>query len=166
MNVIEYTTLASILTDSLCRYHPEVMEIAPHATFFKYLFAGTCHVIVGALLAIVIFVLLMQETPVFGLGVDSVAMNKFFAVIDNNAFKIGARGVCSPQIKQAIKEVNKVKVRRYSEYTWSRRFRDCLLAAVVMTAYAVFTAKQLNGDYICDSIYVEVSDLSCLLWGC
>lgn len=144
------------LTDG---YHPEVLELAPHATFAKWLLAGVSHLIVGALIAIVIFVLLMQETTVFGLGVDFVAMNKFFAVIDNNAFKIGSRGVFSPQVREACKNAGKVKIRKNPQYTWTRRFRDGLLVVGVMTGYGVFKARQLNGDYICDSMYVEVGDV-------
>lgn len=140
-------------------YHPEVLQLCPHAYIWKWFLAGFSHVIVGALLSTCIFILLMQETTVFGLGVDFVAMNKFFAMIDNTAFKIAKRGVFSVPLQDEIKNVGKVKIRKNEFYTWSRRARDMVMIAVVMTGYGLLTYQQQHGYFLCDHLFVQFGDV-------
>ncbi|CAB9498946.1 expressed unknown protein [Seminavis robusta] len=144
------------LTDG---YYPEVLQVCPTAQFWKWALSGITHLIVGLLLALDVFVLLMQETTVFGLGVDFVAMNKFFAVIDNKAFAIGGRGVCSVQLQQEIKNVSNVKVRTSTEYTWRKRIRDVVIVAAIMTGYGVLTYQMQHGFFLCKELFVQFGDV-------
>lgn len=140
-------------------YHPEVLNLCPHASVWKWALAGVAHLMVGALLVVVIFVLLMQETTVFGLGVDFVAMNKFFALIDNKAFAIARRGVFSIPLQDEIKQVDKVKIRTNTKYTNMRGVRDMTLMALVMMGYGIITYQQQHGYFVCDSLFVQFGDV-------
>lgn len=140
-------------------YHPEVLNLCPHAKIWKWVLAGTAHLVVGMLLVVVIFILLMQETTVFGLGVDFVAMNKFFALIDNKAFTIARRGVFSQPLREEIINVDKIKIRKNTTYTWRRRARDSALIAVLLAGYGVLTYQQQHGKFLCDDLCVQFGDV-------
>ena len=71
-----------------------MLATCPHATYWKWLLAGWLHFAVGAVMILDVFALLMQQTDVISLGLKYAAFG-FFSKIDNVAFTIAKKGICS-----------------------------------------------------------------------
>ena len=143
-------------------YHSEVLELCPHATMWKWFLAGFLHFGVGAVLIFDVFAVLMQQTTVINLGLKYCAFG-FFAKIDNVAFSIAKKGVCSVPLQNEIKAVGTVEIRKTTAYTWTRRARDTILTGGLMVGWALIVYHQATGKFVCDNLFVQVRGMAVLV---
>ncbi|CAB9523270.1 expressed unknown protein [Seminavis robusta] len=133
-------------------------EGCKHATKWKWLLAGSLHFGVGALMVVDVFALIMQQTSVIALGGVYAAFG-FFSEIDNVAFQISKKGLCSVPLQQDIKDSLKVKTSKTTTYTWHRRFRDTLLAGALVVGWGVLTYQMIKGEFLCHNLLVQFGDV-------
>jgi hypothetical protein len=140
-------------------YDSNILKSSPDATRFKWIFSFTCQTMVGILMAIDLFVLMMQSTTVLNLALNFASIF-VFQDFDEAAFAIGAMGLITKDVQLACMKVghlvvssdNRLRTRNFCKAT------ILLMFIGLYIPYGIITSWKNSGRFMCGTLYVQFGD--------
>jgi len=152
------------LTEALVKWHngphPDLLA-DPNVGATKWSFYGSCvgQVFTGTCLLFTIFILSMQATTVVGLMLNFAALH-FLSEIDDLSYSLAKNGFVYPAIRKQTEAISQYRVVDHAKDT-KLTFRIVFfygVVAVLVVSFFFVKLAQVDGNYICDRVYVQFGD--------
>mmetsp|Transcript_3114 Transcript_3114/g.8132 ORF Transcript_3114/g.8132 Transcript_3114/m.8132 type:complete len:620 (-) Transcript_3114:2263-4122(-) len=137
-------------------YDEAVLEVAPGATRFKWIFSSGLRLFDGMYSLVVNFCLLLTSETVLGLMLNFAAL-AFLQTVDNVAFHLALHGYLTESIEEVAHRTTKVTLPKYARGWWGVMDSVAFVAIFVgvTIVWIIVTVRQIKGEYLCQSLGAE-----------
>jgi hypothetical protein len=140
-------------------YRPSYFEEFEGATKTKWAMSIVLRALEGLLGLFVTFLLVMQSENVLDLLLNFSAM-EFVSLLDEAGFTLIKQGLVGSEMRKAAKRVSRTyyHVPHGKHKAWSSAAFLILLMGAMIGAWGAIYSRQLQGDFVCDRIFVQLDD--------